>query len=157
MDGCLTPAACVEGLRACYGAFLEQSNQIAQKTGLREVLAHLVGKPKAQNTLTAQLHQELPGWIDSLTQSLPTCPAENASAIAAQVMEDMLLYPIPSNESIEFSLISVEQFSQPLIVFLAKPALEDLIAHYKQHSPPRRMLPNQSKLLKSMETRLKEL
>ena len=81
MDEFLSPQECMQGLRACYDAFLEQSAQAAvQQSGLREVLANLLGREKVQSGLTVELHQQVTLWMDRLNAALSACPPQQAAA-----------------------------------------------------------------------------
>ena len=158
MDEFLSPQECMQGLRACYDAFLEQSAQAAvQQSGLREVLANLLGREKVQSGLTVELHQQVTLWMDRLNAALSACPPQQAAAIAEEALSLTLLYPVPAHQGAALSLISTEHLSRPLIDRLSKKQLEQLLEQYKKHAPPRRRLPNQDKLLKETENMLKQI
>ena len=145
--GPLTPAQALEGLAACYQAFLARLEQ-SRVSSVGEVMGNYFrtqGNPRvpyAVEEFDAALTQQL----TALAQVLEGCPAEERAAAAAQALEQMLFYPAPRNRNAAFSLAAFEGRAIVLVPLLPPDRRRQIAVRYARRNPPRHMLPNQKKL-----------
>ena len=149
-----TPEGALEALQkgyARYRAELEDS----RATALSEVVGNLFrsqGNPRV-NQLVSAFAPALEEWGAGLAGLLAGCTPEEADGYAAQALEQMLFYPRPADQSVEFSLQAFEGYAAPLLPFLAQDRRAETALRYQRRNPPRRMLPNQRKLWKALSGR----
>lgn len=149
-----TPAQVLDALRSGYSRYLEGVAE-ARTASLGEAIGFFFrsqGNPRV-NALMDAFGKTLEEWIDALAGLLPGCTPEEADEFAAQAVEQMLFYPRPDDQAIEFALLAFEGYAAPLIPFLASARRAEMAERYKKRTPPRRMLPNQKKLWKALNGR----
>lgn len=147
----LTAPQALEELRGCYDAFIQKLEK-SRASSVGEVMGRFFrsqGNPRvayAVEEFDAIVTQQ----VAVLAGLLADCPEEEAGELAAQALERMLFYPIPTDSSIAFSLAAFEGRAQPLVVFLPPRLRQETARRYAKRTPPRRMLPNQQKLWKEL-------
>ena len=145
-----TLAAMEEG----YARFWKEL-PLRRGTALGEVMSNLLrpdGNPKV-NELVSSFAQALEGWVGELAGQLAALPPEEADEWAGRALEQMLFLPPPEERGAELYLAAFEGFALPLVPFLSPEQRAVAAKRYGKRNPPRRMLPNQKKLLGALSGR----
>ena len=147
----MTVPQALDALANCYAAFIErlEESRASSAGGVMGFFFRSQGNPKVSLAVD-EFHTALSGQVAALAELLAQCPAEQAGEWAAQALEVMLFYPVPSNRSTAFTLAAFEGHALPLVPFLTPAGRQEAARRCAKRTPPRQMLPNQKKLWKEL-------
>ena len=150
MDTVLTPSEALKALENCYDALLEALPDARQAEDTRGALSNLFSGHSYHPGLDALMDKYVPLLADhvaALAQAVQVQPGPEAQAAALRGLERLLFYPKPSSPPEEFTMVAMEGCGLPLAPLLAPEDRQALAQRYAQKTSPRRMMPNQKKLL----------